>query len=435
MINRYLFLAHLLLILVSSCVDRYEIPDDINSNDNTQFGAGDTTYLQIQPVWNEAYGVSQPRNISIAQDGRIFVADQGNNSILVFDQNGDRPEGYDRLIDMRDNDGKTIYPLDVDIDKKMNIFFVEGSQKIFLWNQYWNEISITKVSKSASFRHFETEQDTTVNADSEIWLTLLNNQDWDLISVNMENDQMIIDSLTNPHLFYDGGNIMNTDLDLFYQADSSKFNAISAPSDNENMIYVTDNYGGLNDQYRIIKINFHRSLMLELANGDTVWSFTGRFGSTIKGFGTGAGTVNRPLSLDVDYQGNLYYTQSGDYFPAHMIIPNLSGDFAVYTSGFQPGADDIMDASRFSSAQDIAADNKKSIYIVDNINRDVSVFNSYGNFFKKAGYGQDSSRIMTDPVAATVDQNGVLYVCDRLGGGIYRFRLSNELNEDIIQED
>ena len=42
---------------------------------------------------------------------------------------------------------------------------------------------------------------------------------------------------------------------------------------------------------------------------------------------------------------------------------------------------------------------------------------------------------MTDPVAATVDQNGVLYVCDRLGGGIYRFRLSNELNEDIIQED
>ena len=118
-----------------------------------------------------------------------------------------------------------------------------------------------------------------------------------------------------------------------------------------------------------------------------------------------------------------------------MIIPNLSGDFAVYTSGFQPGADDIMDASRFSSAKDIAADNKKSIYIVDNINRDVSVFNSYGNFFKKAGYGQDSSRIMTDPVAATVDQNGVLYVCDRLGGGIYRFRLSNELNEDIIQED
>jgi len=201
------------------------------------------------------------------------------------------------------------------------------------------------------------------------------------------------------------------------------------------MVYVTDNFGGVNNQYRIIEIDFYRSLLLELANGDTVWSFMGRFGSTVKGFGTGAGTVNGPLGLDVDYQGNLYYTQVGDYFPAHMIIPNFSGDFAVYTSGFQPGADDIMEADRFSNAEDIAVDNNKNIYVVDNVNRDVTVFNSYGDFFKKVGYGQDSLKILTEPVAATVDQNGVLYVCDRSDGSIYRFRLSNELNEDIIQED
>tara|TARA_B100001250_G_scaffold327993_1_gene292364 strand:+ start:84 stop:1388 length:1305 start_codon:yes stop_codon:yes gene_type:complete len=429
------YLKVLFFALIISCVDRYIIPNDIASQNNSQFGAGDTTYLQIKPVWDDTYGIEQPEDISIAQDGRVFVADRGNNSILVFDQNGERPEGYNRLTNIQDGEGAMLNPIDVDIDKKMNVFFIDGSQRIFLWNQYWSDITIAKVSKSAKFNHIASDVDTTVDAGSEVWLSLLNSQDWNMVSVQMDYDQAIIDSLMDPHLFYDGRDTMNIDLDIFYQTDSSKFNAITAPSDKENMVYVTDDFGGVNNQYRIIEIDFYRSLLLELANGDTVWSFMGRFGSTVKGFGTGAGTVNGPLGLDVDYQGNLYYTQVGDYFPAHMIIPNFSGDFAVYTSGFQPGADDIMEADRFSNAEDIAVDNNKNIYVVDNVNRDVTVFNSYGDFFKKVGYGQDSLKILAEPVAATVDQNGVLYVCDRSDGAIYRFRLSNELNEDIIQED
>ena len=64
--------------------------------------------------------------------------------------------------------------------------------------------------------------------------------------------------------------------------------------------------------------------------------------------------MNEPISLDVDYQGNLYYTQTGDYFPVHKISPNLSGDFAIYTSGFQPEVDDIMN-SEFSDSKQRAA--------------------------------------------------------------------------------
>ena len=163
--------------------------------------------------------------------------------------------------------------------------------------------------------------------------------------------------------------------------------------------------------------------------------FTGVFGATIKGYGTGAGTVNEPLSIDVDYQGNLYYTQVGNYFPVHMIYPNLSGDFAVYTSGFQPETDDIMDPSWFTNAVDIALDDNKNIYVVDDVNSDVTVFNSYGDYFKKAGYGQDSLKIMSEPCAVAVDQRGVLYVCDRENSAIYRYQLSNNLDEDITPED
>ena len=77
----------------------------------------------------------------------------------------------------------------------------------------------------------------------------------------------------------------------------------------------------------------------------------------------------------------------------------------------------------------------KNIYVVDNLNSDVTVFNSQGDYFKKAGYGPDSLKIMLEPCAVAVDKRGVLYVCDRGNSSIYRYQLSNSLDEDIKPED
>ena len=424
-----------LFLFVLSCMDRFVIPSDIDMQGSGEFVAGDTVFLQINPPWNNSYGFDQPEEISVAQDGRVFVADKGNNSIIVLNQDGSKPTGFERLISLEDRQGNPIVPIDVDIDNKMNVFIIDGSERIFMWNQYWSDMTIERISSSGTFNHTQSNLDTTVSAGSNIWVSLLNDNEWTLVSAEMSENQILIDSLTRPHLFYDGKNEMNIFLDNYYQADSSRFNALTVSPGQENMIFATDNYGGNSDQYRVVQIDFYRSLILELSSGETVWAFTGRFGGTIKGFGTGAGTVNQPLGLDVDYQGNLYYTQAGDYFPVHMISPNLSGDFATYTSGFQPEADDIMDPSRFLLPLDVAVDNNRNIYIVDKQNRDVTVFNSYGDFFKKAGYQQDSLSIMNQPVAVTVDQKGIVYVCDQIDGTVYRYKLSNTLDEDITPED
>ena len=420
-----------------SCVDRFVIPSNINSSDPVNFGAGDTTFLQIKPLWDIGYGIDQPTEISIAQDGRIFIADKGRNSILVIDQNGETPMGFEQLLDLTDNSGSPVSPIDVDIDKKMNVFFIDGSQKIFVWNQFWNQAGINRVSTSGTFKHSLTDVDTTVDAGTEIWMALLNDQAWELISTELENDNLLIDSLLQPHIFYDGSSSVNKYLDTYYDSDSSLFSALTSSGNDENKIFVTDNFGGINNQYRILQIDFKKSLLLELSSGDYVWSFIGHYGSTIKGFGTGAGTVNEPLSLDVDYQGNLYYTQTGDYFPVHKISPNLSGDFAIYTSGFQPEVDDIMNSDMFNFPTDVAIDNNMNTYVVDQMNRDVTVFTSGGDFFKKAGYNDtdNSLSMLNEPVAAAVDQRGVLYVCDKGDGAIYRFKLSNTLNDEIILED
>jgi len=424
------------LIVFSSCVERFEIPKIINSESSDLFGAGDTTYLELKPVWDETYGLEDPSEISVAPDGRIFVSDRLGNSIHVFNQDGSRAEGFEFLGNLTNQNGESLYPIDVDIDGKMNIFFIDGSEMIYVWNQYWNEVGISKVSSSILFNHVETDVDTMVDFDSDVWYSMLNSDDWQIKEVYFMNDQNLIQDLLKPHVFYDGKENINLFNDAFYQPDSSRFKGITSNSNQDN-IFVVDDFGGFNNQHRIIQIDFKRRLLIELNSNDTVWVYKGEFGSSIKGFGTGSGTVNKPSSLDIDYQGNLYYTQKGEFFPVHMIIPNYSGDFATFNSGFEPGVNDIMDASQYGEVVDISVDNDKNVYIVDVEQKEVTIFNSKGNFFKNIQYtvGGDSSFIMNAPVAITVDDRGILYVCDEADKSIYRFKLSNNLDEDIIIED
>ena len=92
---RLYYIQLILFLFLFSCMDRFTIPSDIESQDSGEFGAGDTVFLELKPLWNSSYGFDEPEEISVAQDGRIFVADKGNNSIIVLDQDGDRPSGFE----------------------------------------------------------------------------------------------------------------------------------------------------------------------------------------------------------------------------------------------------------------------------------------------------------------------------------------------------
>ncbi len=105
-----LFPCFFLMIFLISCVDRFVIPSDIDTGGAGQIGAGDTTFLQVNPLWDSDFGLDKPEEISISQDGRIFIADKGNNSILVFDQNGNIPEGFEKLKSLADRNGNEISP-------------------------------------------------------------------------------------------------------------------------------------------------------------------------------------------------------------------------------------------------------------------------------------------------------------------------------------
>jgi hypothetical protein len=116
----------MLVMLIGACVEKMQLPDSLNSD--SEFLAGDTTYILIQPIWDDEMGLVNPIEISIAQDGHVFVADTGTASILVFGQDGEALDGFEALKLLSSN------PVDVDVDQKMNVYFIDGSQKIYIWD-------------------------------------------------------------------------------------------------------------------------------------------------------------------------------------------------------------------------------------------------------------------------------------------------------------
>lgn len=446
-VGRILVLA---VIAGPGCVEKMALPTEINVP--ADFSAGDTTYLMLNPIWDESYGLVAPVEVSVAEDGHIFVADSGANAIFVLKQDGTVLESFGGLRDLRNNEGDPLSPVDVDVDGKMNIFFIDGSRRVYRWNQIWNDMGIDSVASRSSFVDLTSGDTVTSEAGTRDWVEMANDFNWELDRITWIRDVGTVDSLLSPHLFFDAGSPENDGRDLFFSGEKSVFSGIST-SPGEDHIYVTDAFHD-----RIVRINLQRAQLAKLSTGQEVWVHEGIFGHTVSRFGTGAGTVNEPVAIDVDFAGNIYYAQSGNYFSIHKIFPTTAGGYTTYPSVFQQGENDIMDLGRFSLPSDVSADEKQSLYVANTGAREIQVFNSDGSFFKKAGVteitvdttlevfdGQDTVLVDTfltvekrglleSPRAVAVDSRGIVYVCDTPNSSIVRYRLSNTLDENITPD-
>lgn len=454
-----------LLTFTIGCIEKMALPDEINVD--VDFSAGDTTYLAISPVWDESFGLQKPVELSIAQDGRIFIADSAAHSIVVLAQSGNTVEGFDGLSGLTTPEGTDLSPVDVDVDKKMNVFFTDGSQRIYRWNLIWNDFGVGSVAVSGIF--YSSDQNVTlqVTNDSNDWIEVINSEEWEPLSFSWETTgTSTVDSLLAPHIFYDGAVDIHSYTDYYYLSDSSKFTGLSAAEGESDFLYALDGY-----HHRMIRIDFERTHLLKLATGDSVWVHRGVFGHTAVGSGSGAGTIDEPTGMDVDADGNIYYAQTGESFAVHKVQPISAGAWTIYPSVFQPGANEIMDLwdttltvneesvdtflTRFNTPYDVAADQNQYVYIANTGDREVQVYDASGQFFRKAGIeqvtvdtamwivsGSDSTLVDTffvketpgfleNPRAITVDNRGMIYVCDPSQSSIFRYQLSNQLDEDL----
>ncbi len=432
-------------LVLSGCVEKMLLPDDPNATGG--LSTGDTTFLQVHPVWDSGIGLNTPVDLSISQDGKIFVADPGAASIIVFEQSGVISPGYESLTDLS-YDGGSIGPIDVDIDKKMGVFFIDGSNKIYTWNYYRNSVGIDSVAESAVFTINQSGTQVTADYGTTDWYLFLNDTNYSVVEFIWTADSTAKGNYLEPRLFYDGAGDNNHE--------TTRLSAITTVEDKINHLYVADR--GNN---RIMEIYYAHDNKIRLATGHYVWTYIGFRLRDIQDEGKGAGKVNLPLGLDIDYENNLYYSQEGDYFGVHKIYPNTSEGYLIYKSGFGAYEDEIMELGRFAYPQDVAVDQNQMVYVSNSGAQEIQVFKSDGSFFKKAGieeylfdrdlgYPGDSLAVVVDsteyfylvekkgllinPAGITVDDRGVVYVCDPVQSSIFRFRLSNVLDEDLQPE-
>lgn len=116
----------LFLALLLACGgEKYPLPTEIN-NFALNPMVSDTTYLQLQPVWGNStgYDFSQPKDVLVGREPLIYVADTGNDRIVVLDLAGN-VLGVSQPV---------ANPVAITQDSKLNLLIVTDSNKIYRIN-------------------------------------------------------------------------------------------------------------------------------------------------------------------------------------------------------------------------------------------------------------------------------------------------------------
>ncbi|MCL4703784.1 hypothetical protein KJ068_01410 [bacterium] len=128
--GKALNLAAGLLILVAFLLlacggEKFPLPQQPEEGGGSTI-VSDTTYIQLRPVWDAAagYSLNQPQDILIGREPLIYIADTGNDRILMLDLAGN-------ILDQ----SQTIdNPVALTQDSKLNLLIVTDSNKIYRIN-------------------------------------------------------------------------------------------------------------------------------------------------------------------------------------------------------------------------------------------------------------------------------------------------------------
>ncbi len=305
----------IVLYLNFGCGYKMPLPAVVNSPES--FGANDTTYNHLSPVWDAAFlGYSpvqpmKPVDIAIGDDNYIFVADNANDRIVTLTKSG-----YVATHQKLNTINPVEHPLGVAINSKLNLLIVNGSNSVYVWNQYINNIGVAAVVVGLA-------------PDS---------------SLIYSTSQSIIDSVFTINPFY-------TDDDL-----NSSFQGVVFGPVTDNSVFLTDNG---NNRIAHLEIKVTGGVLLK--NGNLHPTFSGYYIEDIASFGSGAGTVDNPRGITTDANGNIYFTQLGGNF----YVQKLKKQGDSYVPGFILYEHPIMDLGRFFGPFDIALGNDDDIFVID----------------------------------------------------------------------
>jgi len=402
------FYAATILILAGCMQDKYPLPSPQSAP--VSFGANDTSYIELQPIWDAAHlatPLSYPVDIVSGPDGLIFVADQNNNRIVTLSKAGipvyDR--GFDRLQGIA-------RPCGLAIDSKLNLLIVNNSDTLYCWNQYLNSVDLDSVAVSGVFIDPQTGNPVELTWNQVVDRLLAGEAFPRIVRLNFSKDNDLIEQAIGIYpLFIDPNQ-------------SAAYAGVASGPHGAETLFVSDSYSD-----RIFRLRLVPRLVFLTKSGNTVVQYRAVFTGDIATYGSGAGTVDTPGALAGDRQGNLYFTQlDGNFLVQKLKAPDFSPQYVLYQHA-------IMDLERFSMPYDIALDDEGDIFVMDTGAGRVYKFDNSG---KNAGQEIDlgdrgiATQIFTD-ARGIMATNKVVYVAESGKNRIRRFQYS--VSDDDLPDD
>lgn len=121
------------LLFIFACGEKIPLPQQ-PENDGT-IAVDDTTYLQLNPVWGPetsetVYDFNGPQDVLLGREPLIYVADTGNNRIVMLDLAGNILHKSNPIDDCPNPTG----PVALTQDSKLNLLIVTDCNKIYKIN-------------------------------------------------------------------------------------------------------------------------------------------------------------------------------------------------------------------------------------------------------------------------------------------------------------
>lgn len=366
------------LFFLTSCIDTMELPTAENDNPTGIYEDKDA-FIEITPRWNFSdLGISSLSDMETTEDGHLYLADPVSHLISVVRPSGKRESGVYEPLQQLTFKGSPLSPVSVSLDNRFILYFTNRSDTVYAWFQYLNMAGVEGIVTSFDYRvegeiitedpyigeftegYNRLDHSEVLNTDSALIDSLLG-----IVPVYASRDKSNREATIDP---IDGSVLGNNPV---YASLPKSFIAVADESVESRHIAVMDS---LNN--RLINFKLIPTYLLKLKNGSFVWHLKGVYDNLLVSEGTGTGTISEPNSLYSDDNGNLLYTQYGDYFGFHKLRTG------TYTTAFTYGTDEIMDLGRFKSPMDAVVGDDGAIFILDSTINAVLKFSPQGNFQK-----------------------------------------------------
>lgn len=370
--------------ILAACSEKFDLSSVPSGG---QPFAGETTYVEIYPPWS---GFNQPHAIFVGKDELFYVADYGNNRVVMLNAAG-------QVLGTK----SIFHPLSISQNSKLDLF-VGGEI------HPRNRVDTNKVDTvGAILKIYLVRQDTVYNAGTDSLPSIRDTSYFYNHDLGRARINIVWSERSHPNRRFPGITVLP----------NNQYLAVRGGSDNSSFV---------DPDARVLLFN----------KGDTLIT---PLGDLVTRAGSGITDINQPTNI-LSFPGkrDFILTQSseGGVYGAVWMVYFFSADFEGWLPKFDPSKledrnVDFVRPGRFLRVEAVAIDKRKGdIFIVDSRLDSVMKFDSRGRF-RRESFGDRLATTkeylsgFSHPTGVTFHEK-TIYIVDSGNNVIRLFRLSTD---------